>query len=431
MRCISQVTTSSSLSIDSSSSANCSIDDSARNLELISILDVGGRSWPLLRFCHASQPSVCDWFVAKREKPNPPWGLSKIPAKATVPHWDASTTSLSLVQAERKPSLRLVPLFSLDEPYILLKLYQHPAKAKILLISAWKFLRSQLQLQHLKQCKLNQILNTGNAKRKESLAISHCCSYMQLLFLFVSFFRNILSTKTVGGPVLWSAAIPQIPSRWSQLATSGFTTTLSTATTLRRSVWHQVWLRPEIRSHRQSLLCNLFGLMNLKQNASSPPVASISKKRKQQKLHSENSKWNNFQDRIHWVLPTSSTPHHWLKAWRRRSRQAVALDFFVVEPEKKWFEWTQRLEFLRFLRFLLFSCRCFWWFGDDFGMIWGWFWDDLGMIVGTKWPFGTQPSQSKSMGSVTRNWWTAVWLNAERTASIFAPKVSSPHLSRP
>lgn len=206
MRCISQVTTSSSLSIDSSSSANCSIDDSARNLELISILDVGGRSWPLLRFCHASQPSVCDWFVAKREKPNPPWGLSKIPAKATVPHWDASTTSLSLVQAERKPSLRLVPLFSLDEPYILLKLYQHPAKAKILLISAWKFLRSQLQLQHLKQCKLNQILNTGQYWKHQKKGVAYDFALLQLHAVTVPF-RIILSQHFVQKNSRWACAL--------------------------------------------------------------------------------------------------------------------------------------------------------------------------------------------------------------------------------
>ena len=148
---------------------------------------------------------------------------------------------------------------------------------------------------------------------------------MQLLFLFVSFFRNILSRKTVGGPVRWSAAIPQIPSRWSQLATSGSTTTLSTATKVGvtsglAKTWDPIasaiftlqslWL-----DELETKCIFTSGSINLKKTqASKTPLRKL-------------RLWNNFQDRIHWVFPTSSTPHHWLNAWRRRSRQAVALDF--------------------------------------------------------------------------------------------------------
>ena len=145
---------------------------------------------------------------------------------------------------------------------------------------------------------------------------------MQLLFLFVSFFRNILSRKTVGGPVRWSAAIPQIPSRWSQLATSGSTTTLSTAT--------KVGVTSGLAKTWDPIASAIFTLQSLWLDELETKCiftsGSINFKMPNQKLHSENSEWNNFQDLL-WVFPTSSTPHHWLKAWRRRSRQAVALDF--------------------------------------------------------------------------------------------------------
>lgn len=108
---------------------------------------------------------------------------------------------------------------------------------------------------------------------------------MQLLFLFVSFFRNILSRKTVGGPVRWSAAIPQIPSRWSQLATSGSTTTLSTAT--------KVGVTSGLAKTWDPIASAIFTLQSLWLDELETKCiftsGSINFKMPNQKLHSENS----------------------------------------------------------------------------------------------------------------------------------------------
>lgn len=166
--------------------------------------------------------------------------------------------------------------------------------------------------------------------------------------------------------------------------------------------------------------------MNLKQNASSPPVASTLKCRiKNSTPKTPVVKQLSGSNPLSVSHIFNTTPL--VEGLAPKVKASSCLGFFKWSL-KKWFEWkTSR--FLRFLRFLGFFC-----FPVDLGMIWGWFWDDSWTIWGwllVQSDHCTQPSQSKSMGSVTRNWWTAVWLSAERTASIFAPKVSSPHLSRP